>query len=72
MQYLFVLTIVLLILIVAIVVVTSCFLPQKEEVQFEIKLLTDSDCSFEKVVLDLKTVNDLEDIESSVQQKLLC
>lgn len=71
MQYLFILALAVIIAVIAIVVVASCSLPQKEDVQLEVNLLTNSDCSFEKVVLDLKIANDLGDIENAVQQRLL-
>lgn len=66
MPYLFILVFVVVITIIVIVMVTTCFLPQKEDVQLEVNLLSDSDCSLEKAVIDLKIANDLEDIENTV------
>lgn len=70
----------MLIIIFAVVILGFCIIyalllankvPKKVDVQLEVPLLINSDCSLEKVVMNLQIANKLGDIESAVQQKLL-
>ena len=70
----------MLIIIFAVVILGLCIIyalllankvPQKVDVQLEVPLLSNSDCSLEKVVVNLQIANKLGDIESAVQQRVL-
>lgn len=47
-------------------VILSKYLPHKPNVDLELPLLNESDCSLEKVVSNLQTANELTNIESEV------
>ena len=47
-------------------VILSNYLPHKPDVEMELPLLNESDCSLEKVVSNLQTANELTNIESEV------
>lgn len=69
-----VIALLILIACISLAIILSFKLPHKPNVQLEVSLYNDSDCtdcSLNKVILNLEIANNIEDIENAVQQNLL-
>lgn len=71
MMFIIILAFGILIFCVLTAIILAQKLPHKPNLQLELPLLNDADCSLEKVVLNLEIANNIQDVENCVQQKLL-